>query len=360
MVSISLILGCLPVLALGASFQDEAQIRDKLAVRAPDSSDGAFYCSAIGELFSICEIGTVSQASTDAAGCLCYSSSSWAPQIFDEAVSSCAVYAETAIPQAYTLVSDFEGFCTAVGDYQASPSPAARTTTPIAPVTTAPVVGVTTSPEPTPIATTPVILPAASSSAAAASGSVDIFSNPACSFLSYAFSFCNSATPGFSTMDASLQAPCLCYSSTKWSPNGFDGPVQTCADFVSTAEPSAYPTFAAVEGFCSSVGDVEIGAAATSSGAAASATGGSGGVGFGSGGSGGIGFTASGLKQPPSSTHQSTKTPTVTTTPVATTPVQTPTPAVTTIKSGDAPPNDLSLNLAIRLIFVAVSVVVLL
>lgn len=149
-------------------------------------------------------------------------------------------------------------------------------------------------------------------------------------------------------MDASLQAPCLCYSSTKWSPNGFDGPVQTCADFVSTAEPSAYPTFAAVEGFCSSVGDVE-----STSSPFSTSTGG--------GGNGGIGFTAPpGLKTAPTSTPQVTIGLTSKTTPVATTPVQTPKPAVTTIKSGDAPLNDLSLYLAFRLVFVAVAVMVLL
>jgi hypothetical protein len=366
MVSSTLILGYLPILALSANFLDSIPPQDKVAARvaAPDpqaSDNGAFYCSAIGDLFSICDIGTVSQAATDAAGCLCYSSTSWAPQIFDGAVSSCADYAQTALPDAYTLAVAFEGFCTSVGDYQASPSPAARTTTPISPPTTAPVVGFTTSPNPTPIATTPVATVAASSGSAAASGSVDIFSNSACSYVSYAFDFCNSVSPGFSTMDATVQAPCLCYSSTSWDPTFFDGAVQTCADFVSTAEPSAYPTFAAVEGFCSSIGDVGNPLRSkTSTGALASATGGSGG-GIGSGGSAGIGLTVSGLKSTstPQSSKSSSKTPT-TTTPVATTPVQSQAPAVTTIKSGDAPPNDSSLNWVFRLVFVAVSVVVLL
>lgn len=275
----SLVLGFLPIVVLGASFQDEIQPQDKIAVRVPATDDGSFYCSAIGALFSICDIGTVSQESTDAAGCLCYSSSSWAPQIFDGAVSSCADYAQTALPSnVYSLASAFEGFCTSVGDYQNSPSPAARTSASGAPATSASAArsssaAATTSPKPTAVATT---RSAVASGSASASGSVDIFTNSACSYLSFAFSFCDSASPGFSTMDASSRAPCLCYSSTKWSPDGFDGPVETCADYLSTAAPSLYPTFSAIEGFCSSVGDL-----ANEPDSGASTTGGSGGGGIG-------------------------------------------------------------------------------
>jgi hypothetical protein len=150
-------------------------------------------------------------------------------------------------------------------------------------------------------------------------------------------------------MDVSLQAPCLCYSSTKWSPNGFDGPVKTCADFVSTADPSAYTDIAGVEGFCSSVGEV-------TGNAGASATGSPGiGGGGGGGGGGGIGLTIPGEAKP---TAQPTNAATVTTT-SKTGPVQSP--AVTTIKSGDgAPPNDLTMTWAFRLVFVAVSAMILL
>jgi hypothetical protein len=98
-------------------------------------------------------------------------------------------------------------------------------------------------------------------------------------------------------MEPSSQAPCLCYSSNTWRPEGFDGPVSSCASFVRTASPEDYSIFSNLAGFCTDVGDVT--AQATGTG-----TGGSGGV---SGGVG-AGIGATGVDFPRSSQTQRTTT----------------------------------------------------
>jgi hypothetical protein len=82
----------------------------------------------------------------------------------------------------------------------------------------------------------------------------------ACSIVPYAISFCESASPGFDNFSPQSQAPCLCYNNTGnsmvWEPNIFDGAVLTCAEYLKTADPTDYSTFAELEGFCTSIGNV--------------------------------------------------------------------------------------------------------
>ncbi|KAF4637473.1 hypothetical protein G7Y89_g610 [Cudoniella acicularis] len=77
-----------------------------------------------------------------------------------------------------------------------------------------------------------------------------------CSYALFAVSFCDSVSPGFSTMNPTLQAPCLCYSSTAWIPDIFDSAMATCASYAKTADTSDYSSLKSLEGFCSSVGPV--------------------------------------------------------------------------------------------------------
>lgn len=357
MLTTTLFLGTIPILVAATGFQDAVVARapiNHLVGRAPQADDlGAEICSDITALFSICNSATpgiFSSATTDIAGCLCYSSTVWAPTIFDSAVSSCAVYASTALPASdYSIASAFEGFCTSVGDYQKNANPGSSPTSNV-PTTASPTPGGTLSPSPTPAATTPTAKPSASGSVGS---SVDILTNSACSYVDFALSFCNSATPGFSTMDVSKQAPCLCYSSTKWSPNGFDGPVKTCADYVLTADPSIYSDFTSVEGFCSSIGDVTL-AGASGKPTGASATGGIG-IGIGAGGL----TVPGGAKSTTASTQaaNANTSPKTTSTPRSTGPAAS---AVTTSKSGDAPTKGLPMYLAYGLFLVAVPVAVVL
>lgn len=205
---------------------------------------GYSYCNSVSPGFS-------TMAGTDQAPCLCYSSTNWVPDVFDNAVETCANFARTASPSDYSALLENEGFCTRVGNVLAPASTTARTT-PVVPATTAPV-----TPNPAPRTTTPVPTPVPTPKPTQTTGGdLAIETNPGCSLVSYGLNYCESVSPGFTTMDPTLQAPCLCYSSTDWSPQTFDNAVLTCAEFVKTASPSDYSVFSALEGFCTSIGDV--------------------------------------------------------------------------------------------------------
>lgn len=80
--------------------------------------------------------------------------------------------------------------------------------------------------------------------------------NSGCALVSSTLFKCESISPGFTSLVPSAQAQCLCYDSYKWIPTIFDKAVQTCADFASTAVPSAYPAFVNLEGFCGNIGNI--------------------------------------------------------------------------------------------------------
>jgi hypothetical protein len=188
---------------------------------------GEIACEYVLDAISFCESvspGFTTLPPSSQAPCLCYSSTVWDPNFFDNYVFSCAEYASTAAPADYSDIVALDGFCSSVGN-------------------------VLTQPASVPAQTTP--LPTQST---AAGGNLD--SNTACSFVLAALSFCISASPGFTTLAPSLQAPCLCYSSTSWDPNPFDNAMATCAEYASTAVPSDYSVISALEGFCTKVGNV--------------------------------------------------------------------------------------------------------
>jgi hypothetical protein len=51
---------------------------------------------------------------------------------------------------------------------------------------------------------------------------------------------CTAQTSNFVNLDFTVQASCLCYSSTVWQPSVFDNDFDTCLEYLSTASPSAY------------------------------------------------------------------------------------------------------------------------
>ena len=212
-----------------------AGFQDGIVPRAPQAAataGGPAACSAVDYTISFCSSaipGFATADETELAECFCYSSTSWIPDAFDGAIETCAQYAATAFPaSAYSNVADLEGFCSSLGDVGAGGSPAtvSATTTPT-PVTPAP-----------------------------ASETANIFTNPGCSIVGFALDSCNSVSPGFTTMDVTSQARCLCYSSTVWIPNDFDEAVSTCAEYVSSAAPSSLSAITGLEGFCSDIGNV--------------------------------------------------------------------------------------------------------
>lgn len=98
------------------------------------------------------------------------------------------------------------------------------------------------------------VSPPNSTPALSQTSSVEIFTDSACYTVSYLVSSCILASPGFTTFEPSLQASCLCYSSTFFDPSLFDGPATTCAQFLSTAAPQSLSDIAPFTGFCTSVG----------------------------------------------------------------------------------------------------------
>jgi hypothetical protein len=181
-------------------------------------------CQLVGKALGICCSLTpdfTDLSATLQAPCLCYSSSSWDPTLFDNAVESCASYASTAIPSAYAPIASLQGFCSSVGNINYPASISATTTT------------------------TGTITSSAT------------LSNSACELVNSAIDACTQLTPGFSTMNATDQALCLCYVSTStWTPNLFDSAVSSCAQFAQTAASSIYLQYSTLEGFCSAVGNI--------------------------------------------------------------------------------------------------------
>jgi hypothetical protein len=83
----------------------------------------------------------------------------------------------------------------------------------------------------------------------------------ACNTVSEYLSICESYTPGFSTLAFSEQAPCLCYSSTVWSPQLYDGYWDTCWTSFSAIDYPGYASVTAMDGpivfnQCRSAGNV--------------------------------------------------------------------------------------------------------
>ena len=338
----------LQILAVKAIGQDFQQ---KIAARNPqaDSADqSALLCNVVGSLLDICNTAA---AQNIQASCLCYSSSTWVPTIFDNAVATCAEYAYSALPKnAYSLASSYEGFCTKVGDISAKNTPLTPTptTSPIPPATLP-----TPSPivPPTPnapmISTTQIVnpieygSPPATPAPTVPSGTkVNIFTNPGCSWISFALSYCNSVTPGFSNITIASQAPCLCYSSTSWLPDSFDKPAKTCADYVRTVDPSFYTDIVAIQNFCTSVGDVfEKGASQTTS----------------TGGEGGIGLNLPGFGV--TQVSKSTGVPRITSPANTQSPAKAPIPITTTSTPNEATPRMIVTHCIVALMFLANSII---
>lgn len=71
----------------------------------------------------------------------------------------------------------------------------------------------------------------------------------ACRTLDGIVSACERLTPGFTAFtNFNFQAPCLCYASTYWFPNGYDGWIQSCYLGFKTYNPAAYSSATATNG----------------------------------------------------------------------------------------------------------------
>ena len=181
------------------------------------------------------------------ARCLCYDKTTWLPNNFDGAVSTCEIYAKTASPSDYAVLQKLDGFCHSVGDVlQPANTPASTTTQ--SPISTPPPKADGTTKAPT--TTTPPLTTLTPS----LTGYITF---PACAIAGSAIASCELASPGFTSAPVATQAACICYTrTTSWVPEKFDSPISSCGDFVQTAEPDAYSIYTGLAGFCSSVGDI--------------------------------------------------------------------------------------------------------
>jgi len=152
------------------------------------------------------------------------------PTVFDNEILTCIDYLYTASPSEYSSVVALEYFCSSVG--------------PVAGATAPNSAAASTTAAPTAIAT------------ATGTGGSNNPSSSACTTAVEIYSSCEAATSGFSDLPGSQQASCICYTGATWNPTGFDGPVQTCADFLKTADVSDYENYSTFIGFCSKEGDV--------------------------------------------------------------------------------------------------------
>lgn len=94
----------------------------------------------------------------------------------------------------------------------------------------------------------------------------------ACGAAAAAITSCENATASWDNLPASKQASCICYDGTSWSPDRFDGPVLTCANYAKTADPTDYSSIAALESFCAKEGDVRSPTAGSTTAAKSAAT----------------------------------------------------------------------------------------
>lgn len=194
-------------------------------------------CSIANAAIEYCDSvspGFISMPVSKQAPCLCYSSTSFYPDFFDGNIATCIKWASSASPSEASILNPLLGFCSSAGDIL-GPATASATITRSGSGT---ITGFTSRTRTT---------------QASATG---LAANSDCAFVGSAIAFCESVSPGFTSMEASSQAPCLCYSSASWSPDGFDDPVSSCANFVKTGSPSDYQVFSNLAGFCSDVGDV--------------------------------------------------------------------------------------------------------
>ncbi|KAI9648162.1 hypothetical protein NHQ30_002794 [Ciborinia camelliae] len=185
-------------------------------------------CALVSSTLFACESispGFTSLLPSAQAPCLCYSSSTWIPTVFDKAVQTCANFASTAVPGAYPAFVNLEGFCGNIGNVRSS-APAST----LASITSGSHVP---------------ILP--------------ITAAPACYTAFSLIQLCVGLIPGFVALGPTQQASCLCYESvTSWAPKSFDNAIETCSQYAQSASAIAglVSSVDMFNGICESVGDV--------------------------------------------------------------------------------------------------------
>jgi hypothetical protein len=99
------------------------------------------------------------------------------------------------------------------------------------------------------------VKPAINTAAQTTTGA-DGYGNGGCGVMNNLMTVCANQTPGFTTLQPSEQAKCLCSGS--FSPAAFDNAVSSCCQVAKTQNPAIYATVSALEGFCASASNTGL------------------------------------------------------------------------------------------------------
>lgn len=126
-----------PILNLENFCSNIGNVYGRTASAVANSTHSGSACNLVNSLIEACTSltpGFATMPATNQASCLCYvTTSTWAPTLFDNAVSTCMEFAKTAETSVYPIVQTLEGFCGGVGNIM---STGAVTTTATGPVST--------------------------------------------------------------------------------------------------------------------------------------------------------------------------------------------------------------------------------
>lgn len=213
-------------------------------------ASGFSSCDAFSSVLDACQIATPNIASlpfTSAASCYCYSSSTYKPAVYDNAIVTCLEFFSTADPSYYSSLASTglqTAPCKALGNFASLSSSGTEST-----------------------------LASASGSLTKTGGDAN---KVACSSWFDIFASCNAKIPSLTALPFTAEASCLCYTGSIFAPSVYDKPWGSCVQYYKTASPAFYTSSIGVgDGVmtpCASVGDVRAttSASSTSSTAAAS------------------------------------------------------------------------------------------
>lgn len=173
---------------------------------------------------------------TQEASCLCYSGTVWQPSTFDNAFQKCLSHMSTASPSQWSAMGGTALIttpCVKAGNVAATPPPSGNNFT----------------------------VTATASSTRTVTGN-----SAACNSWNAIEITCSIATPSFMALPFSVEASCLCYSSSSYAPFIYDNYLDQCLAYLSTANTAFY---ASLDGDqlprspCSEAGNVANGPVAT-------------------------------------------------------------------------------------------------
>lgn len=223
-----------------ASMITAAPALPRLHPRQDGSADpGSTSCDLWLSIESSCTAATpnfLDLPFTQEASCLCYSGTHWQPSTFDNAWQNCLSHLSTASPSQWSAMGGktlITTPCVKAGNVVATPPPGGNN------------FSVTVT----------------SSSTTTVTGN-----SAACNSWDAMEITCSNAIPSFTALPFSVEASCLCYSSSSYAPFIYDNYLDQCLAYLSTADTTFYASLGGDQlprSPCSEVGNVANGPVAT-------------------------------------------------------------------------------------------------